>query len=384
MMSSPNAQAGVSGAPRDAGAAGRDAGTGTKPPTAGAAGAANDDDSGTPPDASVAADGGGTQPSQPGTFKLFDKIPMFGMYRSDEPKFTPPAGMLMWSRGTVFLTKLTREQQTQIGADLEARITYHAQCDNYDRLGGVFFVAMPSGKLPTERDPRTEIVRFITPFSDYMRGTLATYAFPKADISTYAHTLADPAQDLWIGIGGGSNPYDGDPCTSTNQPASFKEVGYLYSLELASTKPLASGASTTLTALYNVSAMRIPIDGMFMASSELKGRVSVIVSGHGAEAGGDEYLSTADKVSVNGKEVGSFDTAIDCAPFAKFSPDGNPGIFRNNGSGNPRNWCPGALVAPHTFDATLMPGMNTVRLDVSPSQVPSGSYYATSISFSSP
>ncbi|HET6334842.1 MAG TPA: peptide-N-glycosidase F-related protein [Polyangiales bacterium] len=130
--------------------------------------------------------------------------------------------------------------------------------------------------------------------------------------------------------------------------------------------------------------MRIPIDGMFTASSELKGRVSVIVSGHGAEAGGDEYLSTADIVSVNGKEVGSFDTAIDCAPFAKFSPDGNPGIFRNNGSGDPRNWCPGALVAPHTFDATLMPGMNTVRLDVSPSQVPSGSYYATSISFSAP
>jgi hypothetical protein len=216
------------------------------------------------------------------------------------------------------------------------------------------------------------------------RGALATYAFPKADISTYAHTLADPAQDVWIGIAGGSNPYDGDPCTNTSQPASFKDVGHLYSLELASTLPLTAATSTTLTALYNVSAMQVPVEGTFDASVELTGRVSVIVSGHGAESGGDEYLHTEDRVSLNGKEVGSFSTQIDCASFAKFSPDGNQGIFRNNGSNNPRNWCPGALVAPHTFAATLMPGLNTVRLDIDPSQVPSGSYYATSIGFSSP
>jgi hypothetical protein len=384
MMTNPDTQAGGNARAADAGMAGRDASTATKPPNAGAAGTSADDDAGAPLDASVAADGGAPRTSTPGTFKVFDKIPMFGMYRSDEPRFTPPAGSLIWSHGTVFVAKLTQAQQMQIGADLEARITYHAQCDNYDRLGGVFFIAMPHDKLPTEREPRTEIVRFITPFSDYTRGSLATYPFPKADIATYAQTLADPSQDVWIGIGGGSNPYDGDPCTNTSQPAAFKEVGYLYSLELASTKPLTNGASTTLTALYNVSAMRVPIEGTFMANAELKGRVSVIVSGHGAEAGGDEYLSTNDKLSLNGKEVGTFSTAIDCAAYAKFSPDGNQGIFRNNGSSNPRNWCPGSLVAPHTFEATLVPGMNTVRLDVSPSQVPSGSYYATSISFSSP
>jgi hypothetical protein len=292
--------------------------------------------------------------------------------------------MLMWTHGTVFLAKLTPTQQQQIGSDLVAQITYHAQCDNYDRIGGVFFVVTAPGAMPTEKDTRTELVRFITPFSDYMRGNLATYAFPKADIATYAHTLADSRHDVWIGIGGGSNPYDGDPCTNTNQPAAFKEIGYSYSLELASTKPLNGNGSMLLTALYNVQAMKVPVEGAFTAMTELKGRVNVIVSGHGAEQGGDEYMHTQDTVSVNGKPVGMFSTQIDCAQYAKFSPDGNQGIFRNNASSNPRNWCPGALVAPHVFEATLMPGMNTVKLDINPSQVPSGSYYATSISFSSP
>lgn len=382
----PTTQAGAGAtAPRDAGTPARDAATnGATPSRDGSA----DDDGGRDPslDAGVAADGGSpTLPSNPGTFKVFDKIPMFGMYRTDEPRFTPPAGMLMWSRGSYFVAKLSREQQSQIGADLIAKVTYHAQCDNYDRIGGVFFLSVKPGVMPTDKDTRTELVRFITPFSDYNRGALATYTFPNADIATYARTLADPSHDVWIGIGGGSNPYDGDPCTNTNMPQSFKEIGYLYSLELTSTKPLAAGASTTLlTALYNVSAMKIPVEGTFDAPAELRGRVNVIVSGHGAESGGNEYLHTDDTVRVNAMQVGMFSTMIDCAKYAKFSPDGNPGIFRNNTGGNPRNWCPGSLVEPHVFEATLKPGMNTVQLDIRPSQVPSGSYYATSISFSSP
>jgi len=66
--------------------------------------------------------------------------------------------------------------------------------------------------------------------------------------------------------------------------------------------------------------------------------------GHGSAAGGDEYENTMDTLDVNGAKVGSFSTAIDCAPYAKYSPDGNPGIFTGNTTGNPRNWCPGAPV----------------------------------------
>jgi hypothetical protein len=136
----------------------------------------------------------------------------------------------------------------------------------------------------------------------------------------------------------------------------------------------------------NIAATKVPVAGTFnhLGAGELAGMLTVIVSAHGAESGGHEYRNTQDTVMLNGKAIGSFDTKVDCAALEKFSPDGNPGIFRNNNGSNPRNWCPGALVPSHTFPATLIPGGNSVSLGVNVSSVPSGSYYATSIHFSSP
>src|SRR6185503_13025028 len=222
-------------------------------------------------------------------------------------------------------------QQSQIGADLAARITYHAQCDNYDRLASVFFLLEPKGQSPKTTDPRVELVRFITPFSDYNRGALATHVYPNADIATCATALADASRDVWIGIGGGSNPYDGDPCTNAAVTPEFRAIGYKFSLELVSTKPLVGGTATTLTGIYYVPATTIPVTATIdNPGGSLAGRVTVIVSGHGSAAGGDEYRYTQDTVSVNGTQLGAFSTMINSAPFASFSPDGNPGIFQNN------------------------------------------------------
>src|SRR5687768_2069854 len=114
------------------------------------------------PDASTPLADAGVAPA---TFNVFTQIPQFGIYVYAEPDYTPPDGVQMWSYGTEFITRLTAEQQAQIGADLAARITYHAQCDNYDRLGGLFFIVKPRGQAPAPTDVRTELVRFITPFS---------------------------------------------------------------------------------------------------------------------------------------------------------------------------------------------------------------------------
>jgi hypothetical protein len=309
---------------------------------------------------------------------------MYGMYATTEPKFTPPTGVIMWSFGTAYATRLSAAQQAQVGADLAARITYHAQCDNYDRIGGIFFLTKPHDEPPKVGDPRTEVVRFITPFSDYTQGALATHVYPTADLAPYARTLADPSRDVWIGVSGGSNPYDGDPCTNAGVTPEFRSVGYKYSLELVSTKPLSRGVGTTLTAVANVAATKVPVTGTFQNASDapLSGLVTVIVSGHGSDSGGHEYRNTTDTVTLNGAQLGSFNTKIDCAAHEKNSPDGNPGIFRNNNGTNPRNWCPGALVPAHTFPATLMMGSNSVSLGINATSVPSGSYYATTISFS--
>jgi hypothetical protein len=324
--------------------------------------------------------------SNPANFRVFDSIPMFGMYTNQNPaNYTPPAGVLMWQFGTIFVTKLTAQQQTMIGSDLAARITYLAQCDNYDRLGGVFVVLKPIGQVPQPSDPRIELVRFITPFSDYKRGMLATHVYPDYSLAPFAGVLADGGHDVWIGIGGGSNPYNGDPCTNAGVSSDFAAIGFKYSLDFVSSKVLPGGPSAALTAFYNPNATTIPMAGTFSnTGADIDGHVTVIVSGHGADSGGDEYEYTQDTVTFNGSKIGTFSTQIDCAPFAQYSPDGNPGIFQNNGNGNPRNWCPGALVPAHTYGATLHAGGNSVSLDVQPSQVPGGSYYATSIVFTAP
>jgi hypothetical protein len=320
----------------------------------------------------------------PTTFNVFDQIPQFGLYVYANPAYTPPAGVLMWSYGTEFVTKLTPEQQSAIGADVAARVTYFAQCDNYDRLGDVFLVVEPAGATPQPTDPRVELVRFITPFSDYRQGALATHVYPDADLSAYAQALADSTHDVWIGIAGGSNPYGGDPC-STTLSSDFQAVGFKYSLDLVSSLALTGGISTTLGAVADVEETAVPVTGAFVnPGSPVMGHVTVIVSGHGSAVGGDEYEYTQDTVTVGGAQVGSFTTRIDCSPFARFSPDGNPGIFEDNLSANPRNWCPGSLVPSHTFAVTLPAGTTPVALGMAPSQVPSGSHFATSITFSGP
>ncbi len=326
-------------------------------------------------DASDGGDGndGAVINGTPATFNVLD--------------YTPPAGVLMWSYGTVWLTQLTTEQQSQIGADLAVKITYIAQCDNYDRLGGIFFIKKPKGQMPATTDPRTEIVRFITPFSDYTEGTYATHVYPNASVAPYAETLADTSEDVWIGIAGGSNPYSGDPCVALDAGADFSQVGFKYSVDFVSTKPLVLAPSTVLTAVSNLSETATPITGTLTnpGSTPLEGHITVIISGHGSGAGGDEYEHTEDTLTVNDAGVGTFSTEINCASYAKYSPDGNPGIFEDNTtSANPRNWCPGAPVASHTYAVTLMPGDNAVSLAVNPPAVPSGSYYATSINFTSP
>ncbi len=356
-----------------------------------------------PLDASAPHDAGADAQASntPGPFNVFDHIPQFGIYVGKDPtNYTPPAGVLMWNYGTQFVTRLSAHEQSLIGSDLAARITYYAQCDNYDRIGGVFFVVEPKGQMPQPTDPRIELVRIITPFSDFGRGPLATHVFPDADLSAYASVLSDPTHDVWIGIGGGSNPYSGDPCTGlTTDGGDYTEVGFLYSLDFVSSKPLAPGAAVALPAMTaatdaapamaiaDVDLTATPIVGTFTnpGSAPITGHVTVIVSGHGSSAGGDEYENTQDTLTLGSTSLGSFSTMIDCAPFAASSPDGNPGIFQGNTTPtNPRNWCPGAPVVSHTFPATLPPGTSTVQLAVTPGQVPSGSYFATSITFTSP
>ena len=340
----------------------------------------------------AAGAGGEAGDSSTTVVNVFNQMPQFGIYVEADPEnYSPPNGVAVWSHGTEFVSKLSDLQQSQLGSDLAVRVSYWAQCDEYDRLGGIFMLLEPKGRSPQPSDPRIELVRFITPFSDFRQGALAKHVYPDADVSAYSQAMADPTHDVWIGIAGGSNPHPGDACsTSDGTPrpgvtADFASIGFKYSVDLVSTQPLERGTSLVLPGISKSDQPLVPVEGTFSNDGDaISGHVTVVVSGHGSADGGDEYLYTHDTVTLNGVEIGSFSTKVNCAPYAQFSPLGNPGIFSNNQIGNPRNWCPGALVPSHTFDGTLAAGDNTVGLAIEPSTVPEGSYYSISITFSAP
>ena len=329
--------------------------------------------------------GNGTQPG--GSIAVFDRIPMYGIYTSTDPAgYTPPSGVLMWNRGTEFARKLSDTEKALIGDDLRARVTYHAQCDNYDRIGTVFYISMPKGQAPTATTPRVTLQDFITPFSDYWQGTKATYVYNDGDLSSYADAMSDPDRDIWVGIGSGSNPYGGDPCDShSGLSTDFKAVGFTYSLDLVSsqTQTVLDRHIDTMLSGSNQTTSQVNASTTTQSVAHGSGDIALVIGAYGSSSGGEEYSNTTVTVSVNGSQVGSLNTAVNCADLAQYSPDGNPGIFQNNTTRNPRNWCPGGIIATHYFPlSNLAAGQNvSVTLGIGrKSPYTSDSYYRTSLS----
>ncbi|GAA4425172.1 discoidin domain-containing protein [Actinokineospora soli] len=323
----------------------------------------------------------GTPTTGPGTVALFDRVPMFGMYSWEQPDYTPPPGVLMWNRGTEYARKLSDLEKSRIGADAELRITYHAQCDNYDRIGTTFMISVPRGQTPTAETPRTTLRDFITPFSNYWQGAKATYQFPAAPIGVFAKALADPDRDTWIGIGGGSNPRPDDACQSRSVEPAFRKIGFKYSLSVVSSAPVAPGDRDVVSLMAGSEQKTNAITAGPAPVGAQQGVLAVTIAGYGSDDGGEEYSSTTVAVKVNDKAVGSFSTGVDCAAFEQHSPDGNVGIFRNNLTTNPRSWCPGDLVRMWTAPVdSLGTGPVTVKL-THPRTSPfsDSSFYRTSV-----
>ncbi|WP_242111847.1 discoidin domain-containing protein [Luteimonas aquatica] len=322
--------------------------------------------------------------------QVLDQVPQFGIYRSTEPTtYTPPAGVLMWKRGTEYARKLSDAEKAKIGDDVALRITYHAQCDPYDRFASAFFISMPKGVAPTVDTPRVTFTDFISPFSDMYQGAKATRVYPDAPMDPYAAALANPDRDIWVGISGGSNPqYGGDACEThvpkVTDPA-IAEVGFKYSLALVSTKPFTAGGDPDVISFLSRSDEKDDniTTGTASHSANLGiATLAVSIAGYGASSGGQEYTNTSISVKFNGAQIATFSTKIDCASYEQYSPRGNPGIFRNNNTTNPRSWCPGALVPMRYFDLGNITG-KTLQFALgvgNASPWTSDSVYRTSIS----
>ena len=319
------------------------------------------------------------------TLGLLDHAPQFGIYSSGMPPlYVPPPGQVVLfdapNNTWYTLVKLSKAQQ-QLGQGLQGKVTYYGGCDAFDRIEALAYLPMPIGVEPTTGDVSRaiEMARFITPFNTY-NTSFPTYVFPYMGISKFAPQLANPAQDIWIGIKGGSNPtYANSPGTynpcwdSSGQmnpgiPAAtyppglttqqgqviFANTGFSFSLDLVSYDPAVVPANqpavaATLSAPV-ITGSSVSIAGMIdvpdpgNGSQTVTGTLQVILTTHGNTEYGYFQRNT---LLVNGAQVGShgsqFSTKADCDSFVgstinPWNPTIDSGTAGKNPR-NPRNWC---------------------------------------------
>lgn len=320
--------------------------------------------------------------------QVFDQIPQFGIYRSTDPSwYTPPSGVLMWNHGTEFARKLSATEKAQLGADLALRITYHGQCDEYDRFASVFFISTQIGLTPSVATPRVTLVDFISPFSNAWQGAYSTRVYPNASIWPYLDAMNDPNRDVWVGISGGSNPqYGNDACQQRGiTDPTIAEVGFKYSLSLVSTQPAGTAGDRDVISLLSRSEERD--DNITTAPANTTSQLNLAtlainIAGYGPDSGGQEYAKANITIYRNGVSLATFNTGVDCASLAVYSPRGNPGIFQNNLTTNPRSWCPGGVIQTRYYDLGAVNGTaQNISVKVgNPSPWTAQSLYRTSLS----
>jgi len=321
------------------------------------------------------------------TLSVFDQIPQYGIYRSTDPAYTPPPGVLMWNHGTEYARKLTSTEKAQLGDDLALRITYHGQCDEYDRFASIFYISMPVGQAPVSTTPRVTLVDYISPFSNAWQGAYSNRTYPNQSIWPYLDALTDPNRDVWVGISGGSNPqYGNDACQQRGitDPA-IAEVGFKYSLSLVWSQARGTAGDRDVISLLSRSEERddnITTSPVNTTSQLDLATLAISIAGYGADSGGQEYAKANISIYRNGALLTTFNDGVDCAQYAVYSPRGNQGIFANNTTTNPRSWCPGALIQTRYYDLGAVNGTSqNISVTVgNPSPWTAQSLYRTSLS----
>ncbi|MBS0432250.1 MAG: hypothetical protein JSS21_07575 [Proteobacteria bacterium] len=317
------------------------------------------------------------------TIHLFDQAPQFSIYGSGMPPlYVPPPGQVVLfdapHQTWYTLVKLGRVQKQQLGKRLQAKVTYYGGCDAFDRIEAVAYIPTTIGVQPTLADVgnAVEMARFITPFNTY-NTSFPTYVFPYMSLAKFAPQLAGTAQDIWVGIKGGSYPnYSNSPGTynpcwdSSGQmnpgiPAAtyppglttqqgqviFANTGFSFSLDLVSNAPAVVPAgqpaiaavmgAPVVTGSSASIAGTIDVPDPGNGSQTVTGTLQVILTTHGNTEYG--YFS-GDSLLVNGVQVGPvFSTKADCDSFVgstinPWNPTIDSGTTGKNPR-NPRNWC---------------------------------------------
>lgn len=297
--------------------------------------------------------------SPPDPVVVFDEVVFYDGYAGlvDEPV---PDGVTRL-RNDLVSRRLDDSFVEHLSDTLELDVTIGALCDNYDRLGGVNLAFVPPGSetyTPDEVE-RIELGRFVTPFMDHNQTPdEVDYHF---DVSHLVATLQDRRSDtdLWLELELFGVPYAANEeisgCAGRNDvfrgsvtvrsETGDASTGYPTLLPLGHRLPFNSyqpDASDALGTTRKTLPFTLPEDVD-------AARLVLIVSNHGAGAGGEEYSRRQHLVELDGEQVLRFRPGREtCEPFRAVNTQAN-GIYGSEPQTDEQwqsfsNWCPGDVI----------------------------------------
>jgi len=324
----------------------------------------------------------GGAPQGPTEFSVFEEVVFYDGYASVMDDTLPPGATRI--DNSLVTTKLTDERLALIQSHLELEVTIFARCDNYDRIGSVSLALAEKGakQYDPSSTPHLEVGRFITPFMDKNREpTSVDY---KWSIDQIAAILRSPAlrakYDFWLefsvfgvpyaaneevaGCAGRSDVFAGSVALRSDSSAPESDADVV--LPLAFNAPFndyQAGASDALGTTKKTLS--------FSLDEEVEDtQIVLIVSHHGANSGGEEYIRREHSVSLDDEAVLEFRPGrSSCEPFRAVNTQAN-GIY----GPSPRsdqdwqsfsNWCPGDVIDNRLIDGgTLGVGSHQLVIDV--------------------
>lgn len=278
-------------------------------------------------------------------------------------------------RNLLYAKRLTDKALDWFGLETRLDVNIRALCDNYDRIGNVSVALVPKGAetYDHEQVTRIELARFITPFMN--KNTLpdvVPYTYDASLMSMIFHDMdLREKYDLWLEFELFGIPYAANKqvkgcadrndvfagtltftCTDDPAPASRDHI----LVPIVMKKPEYKGNNFnnyseqgtdtigTATKTYKFTLPERVTDG----------RITLIMSNHGANAGGEEYVPRLHLLYFDKELAMTWKNGKDCEPYRVYNtqPNGIYGTYIRPELSwiNQSNWCPGDAIPIRYID----------------------------------
>lgn len=300
--------------------------------------------------------------------QLYDKVVFYDGYNENVFDAEKDDGILR-HRNSHYSRKLTEEELDWCGEDLRMFITIGALCDNYDRIGNVNLAFVPKGEesyAPNDVS-RIELARFITPFMDMNKDPKEVpyeYYIPAVGNILHDSNLREK-YDFWLefelfgipyaansqisGCKGRNDVFEGTlKWTSSQQPSEPNNTNVLVPVVIKKPEYISNNMNNYNGVATDTIGLTTKTYRFDLPTDVEDSQIVLIMSNHGANTGGEEYVRRLHLIYFDKEIVKSYKPGgKSCEPYRKYNTQANgiyafyrPEVFWQNSS----NWCPGDVI----------------------------------------